>query len=129
MIEKPANQAIVRDEKGRFVPGVSGNPAGMPPGTLSFKGILRRRLEEHPEEADTIITALVKLGMDADLPSIKELKEWIDGKESDKLQMTGTMLVATPDQLDLAMRLMLENKASETKLLNLANRTDGSEPE
>ena len=114
----PITNGTIRDSMGRFLPGSVGNPEGRPVGSVSLADKLRQRLSSHPEEADAIVSALVKLGMNSDLGAIKEMTDRIDGKVADKLQLTGTMLVATPDQLDLAMRLMLENKASETKFLN-----------
>jgi hypothetical protein len=35
-----------RDEKGKFLPGQSGNPDGRPEGTLSLTSMLRKALEE-----------------------------------------------------------------------------------
>jgi hypothetical protein len=43
--ENPASAGIIRDEKGRFPKGVSGNPNGRPKGTLSLVSLLKKKLE------------------------------------------------------------------------------------
>ena len=43
---EPASQEKVRDDKGRFVKGVSGNPQGMPSGTVSLKRLFIAKLQE-----------------------------------------------------------------------------------
>ena len=51
-INEPDNsgeiQDIVRDEKGRFIEGHSGNPAGKPRGTVSITTEIRNKLSEIP---------------------------------------------------------------------------------
>lgn len=97
----------------RWQPGESGNPAGRQPNSVTT--ILKKTDELTNEQ---IAKKLIELALAGDLPALIHYIDRTDGKVADKLQMTGTMLVATPDQLDLAMRLMLENKASEAKLLS-----------
>ena len=52
----------IPDEKGRmiFPPGVSGNPAGRPKGSISIKSAIKKRLEENPEELKEIVEHFVK---------------------------------------------------------------------
>ena len=52
----------IPDEKGRmiFPPGVSGNPAGRPKGSISIKAAIKKRLEENPEELKEIVEHFVK---------------------------------------------------------------------
>jgi hypothetical protein len=52
-----ARQASVRDERGRFVPGMSGNPAGKLPGTRNRATVLRAALDsaEGPAMARIVI--------------------------------------------------------------------------
>lgn len=102
-----------------FVPGQSGNPAGRPPNSVTT--ILKKTDELTNEQ---IAKKLIELALAGDLPALIHYIDRTDGKVADKLQMTGIMLVATPDQLDLAMRLMLENKANETKLLSEPPRVE-----
>lgn len=78
--EDTQSQDGVRDAKGRYLPGHSGNPRGMPPGTLSLVGILRKQLSEHPEDAKAIIASLIAMGKGYEIKAIKELFNRIDGK-------------------------------------------------
>ena len=117
---KPALQDIQRDSKGRYVPGQSGNPTGNPVGAVvSLVVLLRKRLSEHPEDADAVVNALVKLGMNSDLAAIKEMTDRIDGKVTDKLQVDGIFLIATPDQLAEASDRLLLGIEEQKKLLEL----------
>jgi hypothetical protein len=44
-MEEPENAGVVRNEKGQFVPGVSGNPDGKPPGAVSIVAKIKRNSE------------------------------------------------------------------------------------
>ena len=62
-LTKPENTGEVqeiRDDKGRFLPGISGNPAGKPKGSLSIKAAIKRRLEDNPEELKEVVEHFVK---------------------------------------------------------------------
>ena len=52
-----AEQCSARDERGRFVPGISGNPAGKAPGTRNRATMLRTALDsdEGPAMARIVI--------------------------------------------------------------------------
>lgn len=71
----------------QFKPGQSGNPAGKAPGTFSLKVKTQQILNEEPEQGEAIIRALVTKALDGDVPAIKELKEWIDGKETQRTEI------------------------------------------
>lgn len=87
---KPAPYAIHRDEKGRFLKGFPTNPNGNAPGTtVSLVGLLRRRLKEHPEEADAIVDALIQLGKKKNLGAIRETFDRIDGTVTQRIEATG----------------------------------------
>lgn len=49
-----------RDEHGRFIKGVSGNPLGKPKGRFSIKSRIVKRLEENPDELESVIEYLIK---------------------------------------------------------------------
>lgn len=51
---KPEKTGIIRDEKGRFPPGVSGNPEGKPKGTLSFMTRIKQFLMQNPEKFEEL---------------------------------------------------------------------------
>jgi hypothetical protein len=57
--KKPDNQEIIRDNKGRFKPGVSGNPAGRPEG-ISIKERIKQYLEENPKEFEELCQFYLK---------------------------------------------------------------------
>lgn len=46
---QPENTGSNRDEKGRFIKGVSGNPDGKPIGAFSLIAILKQKLQECPK--------------------------------------------------------------------------------
>lgn len=46
--ELPAQTGESRNPDGTFKPGVSGNPLGRPPGSISIVALLKKRLEEVP---------------------------------------------------------------------------------
>lgn len=75
-----------RDEKGRFLKGVSGNPKGKKPGSMSVVAAIRRKLEERVEGKNkTYLEFLVEKVMknaviDGDNAMIKDIIDRIDGK-------------------------------------------------
>lgn len=57
MNDKPAvagDKQEIRDEKGRFIKGVSGNPEGKKPGTISVITKIKQYYEDNPEEFETL---------------------------------------------------------------------------
>lgn len=103
-IPNPQKQVNIKDAKGRYLPGYSGNPGGKPIGTLSLVGILRKQLTEHPEDAQAIVTALITMGKTRELGAIKELLDRIDGK------------VAERHKIDMEMPVKLVFVPAETLL-------------
>ena len=51
----PEVQVKSRDERGRFVKGQSGNPAGRRAGAPTFTGLLRTRVSERPDLVDKLV--------------------------------------------------------------------------
>lgn len=84
---------IVRNAKGQLTKGHSGNLAGMPPGTPSLVRLLRKRLIKHPEDAEAIVNALVRLGKAGDMRAIEHLFDRIDGKMVERHEIAGEMPV------------------------------------
>lgn len=90
MIKNPDNTGEIqvvkrRDEKGRFKPGMSGNPAGKPPGSISLTTKLKKELEKMPQgQKITYLDALVKQILkkaivDGDQQMIKLIWNYLDG--------------------------------------------------
>lgn len=88
----PAKQVIIRDEEGKFVPGVSGNPNGRPKKGLTLTDIAKEILEEELPNGVTRKEALMrqvaKLAYDGNETMIKLLWNYIDGMPTQKTDLT-----------------------------------------
>jgi hypothetical protein len=62
MTHMPENAGSIRNDKGQFLPGVSGNPAGKPPGTVSIVAKIKQRFLDNPEYFDEWLDELLKDG-------------------------------------------------------------------
>jgi hypothetical protein len=71
----------IRDDQGRFVPGVSGNPAGRP----KAHRYLRDLLEPHLEEVAKVVIANAKTG------EAQAVREFLD-------RLVGKATVGEPDE-------------------------------
>src|SRR3990167_10645451 len=82
MSNEPENTGTIRDEKGRFVPGVSGNPEGKPPGSISIVARLKKIFEEEPEMFEKYCRDILKD------PNIKKsVIEQVDSKPRQPVDM------------------------------------------
>jgi hypothetical protein len=86
MEEQPKKTGEIRDDKGRFVAGTSGNPAGKPKGAgISITTEIKRKLEEIPKgQKSTYLQLLIARIMkqaiqDGDQQMIKNIWNYIDG--------------------------------------------------
>jgi uncharacterized protein with WD repeat len=81
---KIKNEAV-RDEKGRFINGYSGNPNGRPKGKFSLVSMLRKELQKVPENekekyADMLIEKILKKAVvDGDGRAIRDIFNMVDG--------------------------------------------------
>lgn len=99
MNEKPEETGKIRDEQGRFVDGVSGNPAGRPKGSLSVTAMIKKRLEEvPPDKQKTYLEYLVdhiikKAISDGDDKMIERIWAYVDGapKQTVKTEFDDTV--------------------------------------
>jgi hypothetical protein len=83
---KPENTGEIRNEKGQFIEGVSGNPNGRPKGSgISITTEIKRKLEEVPEGQkstylELLINRILKQAIqDGDTQMIKQVWAYIDG--------------------------------------------------
>jgi len=93
-METRQKQDIVRTANGRFAPGNSANPGGRLQGSVSLVTKLRRRLAEHPEEADKIVAEFIRLGVKPNmtqLAAIDKLFDRIDGKVPERHRIDGEL--------------------------------------
>ena len=82
---EPENTGKIRNKKGQFVPGISGNPKGKPLGAVSIVAKIKEKLKDVPEgQKATYLELLVnryfKLAIqDGDTTIIKDIINRIDG--------------------------------------------------
>ena len=76
---------VIRDEKGQYMKGHSGNPGGRPKNTLTT--ILKERMIEEVligdkwlTTADLIVDQAIQLALDGDMQAIKWIFERVDGR-------------------------------------------------
>ena len=65
--------------------------------------MLKEHLFEHPEEAESIVKALIAMGKGKELGAIKEILDRIDGKVAERHQVEGELpikLVFIPARQD-----------------------------
>ena len=86
---------IIRDEQGKFLPGVSGNPYGRPPGSgISITTEIKKKLQEIPEGKNKtylhylIEQILKKAVIEGDQQTIKQIWNYIDGMPQQNTDIT-----------------------------------------
>ena len=85
-----------RDEQGKWLPGVSGNPNGRPPSGQAFSDLLRREAEKvDPDSglsnAEVIAAALVRLAKEGNVTAIERYADRLDGKPKQSMEVTGNI--------------------------------------
>ena len=84
--KKPTSKhEVIRDEKGQYMKGHSGNPGGRPKNTLTT--ILKERMIEDVligdkwlTTADLIVDQAIQLALEGDMQAIKWIFERVDGR-------------------------------------------------
>ncbi len=93
MHDEPANQGenTARDSKGRYLPGVSGNPAGRG-SAPSLVAALRAELGEREDGGRPAMRAiaarLVEMALAGDIRAIREVLDRVDGKAVQSLSLS-----------------------------------------
>ena len=85
--KQPEETGNIRDEQGRFVPGVSGNLEGRPPETIEQK-LLKKAVKEFvaeykqslAESLPKLSSVLIAKALEGDITAIKEIHDRIMGK-------------------------------------------------
>ncbi len=113
--EKPEEVGIIRNKKGQFVPGQSGNPEGKGAGrTLSLVGLLKKKLEEIPEGekisfAEKLIKKyLNKAIVDEDSRQQRDIINRIDGMPKRSLEVSGELTQNVEVKLGKKERKLLD---------------------
>ena len=110
-MEEIKEQEIIRDEQGRFVPGVSGNPDGRPvedEKTKIIKKATKQLIAEYKEalgeSLPLIKPVLIAKALEGDMTAIKEIHDRVMDKSvqknetdlttgGEKLQITGMQII------------------------------------
>ena len=85
------NSGEIRDERGRFKPGFTGNPLGKPEGTISPIQRVKQIFREDPERFAEFLEGYIK-----DANNRKHIVEMIDGKPMQKTDVTSNGESLTP---------------------------------
>lgn len=99
--ENTGNQTgPIRDEQGRFIPGVSGNPDGRPPLTeeekivkKATKELVSEYKEKLAEALPLISPVLIAKAMEGDMQAIKEVNDRVMGKAKETMEMQGGLAI------------------------------------
>lgn len=93
MEKERENAGVIRNEKGQFVKGVSGNPYGRPEGSgISIVTELKRKLNEVPEgEKSSYLQLLIQQILDkaieeGDTQMIRDMIDRVDGKPTQRIE-------------------------------------------
>ena len=85
-MEWPQDQGWNRNGDGTWRSGISGNPGGRPKGSVSLAARLRRRLAEHPEEAEAIIDRALLGAKSGDPQLLRIVLDRHDGPVAQKVE-------------------------------------------
>lgn len=90
--DKPKNkQQETRDKKGRFVPGVSGNPNGRPPKGHSITDMFKQMLDNTPEKKLELVEAIYNAAIAGDSAAQKMIWNYMDGMPQQKTDVSITI--------------------------------------
>jgi len=92
MSDIPEKQEDIRDEQGRFVPGVSGNPNGRPKGKVLTE-LVRDKMEEIQDGLpvkDKIAVSLISLALAGNIKALELIWNYLDGKPVQTIELGDT---------------------------------------
>ena len=101
------NSTLQRRSNGTYVPGVSGNPRGRPPGLVAFKNLLSEKLP--PEELAEILAAKCREG---DTQALKFVGERYWPRTE-----TVTLHAENAEQVDARWQLQMQQASEELRVL------------
>ena len=106
----------VKDEKGRWLPGVSGNPAGRPKGVKNFttlfeEAVKKLGLGEEPDAVEMeILRKGIEMAKDGKYPFYKDIFDRIYGQPTKTIDLTGNLKVQKIQELEEKLKDILENE-------------------
>lgn len=112
--DKPAKQETNRDEKGRFVPGVSGNPKGRPPKEHSLTDAVREFFDANPEKKHELVKSVVNRAVRGDVTAAKLVWEYMDGKATQRTEIKD--VTEEPEELQLLREIVERNEGASKSI-------------
>lgn len=105
MPNKTGIKQEVRDDKGRFVPGVSGNPAGKPKGVRHMTSLLEDAIRKVAEDNGTpedvqIVKSVIQKAKEGDMRAIEHIWDRLEGKPQQSIEHTGDFSISVIDSYD-----------------------------
>jgi hypothetical protein len=96
--ENSANLHEGRDEEGKFLPGVSGNPAGKPKGIKHMTTLVKEALKKMAETDDgkkvviekALSETIVKLALEGNTKMIQLIWNYLDGMPNQRIELDDT---------------------------------------
>ena len=109
-------------------PGQSGNPKGRPVGSVSLTAALKRELQEHPENIDSIVAKWIEGAKEGDSKARDTIIDRIEGKipdekiiiqkiQIDVIHRIGAMLPQAMIQAGVPKKQVNESLENFTRLL------------
>ncbi len=87
---------VKRDARGRLAKGVSLNPAGRPPGTVSIATELKRQLREDPALVKKLAKTLIRLFHAGHPVAITQVLNRVDGLVTQQIDIQRLTVVEVP---------------------------------
>jgi len=110
----------VKDEKGRWLPGVSGNPAGRPKGSKNFTTQFEKAVKEVAkklelgEDPDAVEIQIIQRGIKEALagkyPFYKDLFDRIYGQPTKAIDLSANLKVQKIQELEEKLKGLLEKE-------------------
>jgi hypothetical protein len=94
-MSKPEITGEIRNDRGQFVKGMTGNPNGRPKGSFSLVEMIKRKLQEVPEGKDKtyaeyFIEQLMKKSViEGDTSTMKDIINRVDGMPRQNIGVDG----------------------------------------
>lgn len=117
-MNEPEKTGEIRNDKGQFVKGASGNPAGRPLGSLSVVAEIKKQLDEVAEEDPMkrkklvllVRRLILKAINDGDSSMIKDIIDRIDGRPRQSIEIEDMREDTTKDKLNELIEKLNSNE-------------------